>query len=39
MGQTIPPPLALRAARDTQGKPFQLLAQESGNQGIVDLFG
>ncbi len=30
---------ALRAACDMQGKPFQLLAQESGNQEIVDLFG
>jgi len=30
---------ALRAACDTQGKPFQLLAQESGNQKIAELFG
>ena len=30
---------ALRAACDTHGKPFQLLAQESGNQKIGDLFG
>jgi len=30
---------ALRAACDVQGKPFKLLAQESGNQEIADLFG
>jgi hypothetical protein len=30
---------ALRAACDTQGKPFKLLAQESGNQEIAELFG
>src|SRR6266567_4481410 len=30
---------ALRAACDAQGKPFKLLAQESGNQEIADLFG
>ena len=30
---------ALRAACDTQGKPFQLLAQKSGNQKIAELFG
>lgn len=30
---------ALRAARDTKGKPFQLLALESGNREIADLFG
>jgi len=29
---------ALRAACDTQGKPFQLLAQKSGNQKIAELF-
>jgi ankyrin repeat protein len=29
---------ALRGARDTQGKPFKLLAQESGNQEIANLF-
>ncbi len=30
---------ALRAACDTQGKPFKLLAQESGNQEIAELCG
>ena len=30
---------ALGAASDTQGKPFKLLAQESGNREIVELFG
>jgi ankyrin repeat protein len=30
---------ALRAASDKQGKPFRLLAQESGNQEIEKLFG
>ncbi|HKF24278.1 MAG TPA: ankyrin repeat domain-containing protein [Candidatus Angelobacter sp.] len=30
---------ALRAASDTQGKPFRLLARESGNQEIEKLFG
>jgi ankyrin repeat protein len=30
---------AFRGARDTQGKPFKLLAQESGNQEIANLFG
>ena len=30
---------ALRAACDAQGKPFKLLAQESGNQEIAALFG
>jgi len=30
---------ALRAARDTQGRPFKLLAQESGNLEVVKLFG
>jgi hypothetical protein len=30
---------ALRAACDTQGKPFKLMAQESGNQEIAELFG
>jgi ankyrin repeat protein len=30
---------ALRAACDTQGKPFKLLAQELGNQEIAELFG
>jgi hypothetical protein len=30
---------ALREARDTQGKPFKQLAQESGNQEIANLFG
>ena len=29
---------ALRRARDTQGRPFQLLAQESGNVEIAELF-
>jgi ankyrin repeat protein len=29
----------LREARDTQGKPFKVLAQESGNLEIVRLFG
>jgi ankyrin repeat protein len=29
---------ALLGARDTQGKPFKLLAKESGNQEIADLF-
>ncbi len=30
---------ALRAACDAQGKPFKLIAQESGKQEIADLFG
>ena len=30
---------ALRAACDPQGKPFKLLAQESGNLEITELFG
>ena len=30
---------SLRRASDTQGKPFKLLAQESGNKEIADLFG
>ena len=30
---------SLRRASDTQGKPFKLLAQESGNKEIRDLFG
>ncbi len=30
---------AFRAASDTQGKPFKLLAQQSGNQEIANLFG
>lgn len=30
---------ALRGASDTQGRPFRLLAQQSGNQEIADLFG
>lgn len=30
---------ALRGARDTQGRPFKLLAQESGNLEVVKLFG
>lgn len=30
---------ALRKARDTQGRPFQVLAQESGNVEIAKLFG
>ena len=29
---------ALRDASDAQGKPFRLLAKESGNPEIVDLF-
>jgi ankyrin repeat protein len=29
---------ALRTASDSHGKPFQLLAHESGNQEIADLF-
>ncbi len=29
---------ALRAACDTQGKPFKLMAHESGNRGIAELF-
>lgn len=29
---------ALRTASDTQGKPFKLLAQESGNHEIANLF-
>ena len=29
---------ALRAANDTQGAPFKLLAQQSGNQEIANLF-
>lgn len=29
---------SLRQASDKQGKPFKLLAQESGNKGIADLF-
>ena len=29
---------ALRTASDSHGKPFQLLARESGNQEIADLF-
>ena len=29
---------ALRAASDSQGKPFQLIARESGNQEIANLF-
>jgi ankyrin repeat protein len=29
---------ALRGANDTQGKPFKLLAQQSGNQEITNLF-
>lgn len=30
---------ALREASDTQGKPFKLLAQQSGNREIASLFG
>jgi ankyrin repeat protein len=30
---------ALRGANDTQGKPFKVLAHESGNQEIAKLFG
>lgn len=30
---------SLRRANDPQGKPFKLLAQESGNKEIADLFG
>lgn len=30
---------ALRGARDSQGRAFKLLAQESGNQEIAQLFG
>ena len=30
---------ALREASDTQGKPFKLLAAQSGNQEIAKLFG
>ena len=30
---------ALRAARNTQGRPFKLLAQQSGNVEIMKLFG
>jgi ankyrin repeat protein len=30
---------AFRGASDTQGKPFKLLAQQSGNQEIARLFG
>jgi hypothetical protein len=30
---------ALRAANDPQGKPFKLLARESGNRDIANLFG
>jgi len=30
---------AFRGACDTRGKPFKLLAQESGNQEIANLFG
>src|SRR3974390_2511916 len=30
---------ALREASDTQGRPFKLLAEESGNQEIAKLFG
>jgi hypothetical protein len=30
---------ALRAACDTQGKPFKQMAEESGNQEIAELFG
>ena len=30
---------ALREASDTQGKPFKLLAEQSGNQEIAKLFG
>jgi hypothetical protein len=30
---------ALRAASDTQGKPFKQIAEESGNQEIAELFG
>ena len=30
---------ALRRAKDTQGRPFELLARQSGNQEIVNLFG
>jgi hypothetical protein len=29
---------ALRGASDTQGKPFKVLAEESGNQEVADLF-
>jgi ankyrin repeat protein len=29
---------ALRGASDTQGKPFKLLAEESGDQEVADLF-
>jgi hypothetical protein len=30
---------ALRKANDIQGKPFKLLAEQSGNQEIMELFG